>query len=412
MAARIIEQCYEKSIEVLKRNTTKLGIRASETKYNSIWARDGAICTLGACISGNRQLLKAAKATILTLKRHQASMGQIPTVKFIRLPYEKGYHAGSLTRWHGTDSTPWWIIGMHYYVATTGDSKVLLDCWPSLENAVRWILYQDTDNYGLITSLEGGDWMDGSVQRSGKVFYVNAVALKALELANALAKSLGKPQFYDTEKMRTAIDRVFWPAVGTCDLPFSWFCNFFESAINEWRRHYLDYVTFERFEDRCDVLANSLAILWSIADEKKTKHIIKFFLDKEVADPYPVRVLEPAIFEPTHTWKADIDSYRPDRWKSNPYHYHNSGVWPYVGAFYAMALQQAGYKAKAKEALEKLAEANRLGKKGKWRFNEHLHGWTGEPLGAELQSWNAGAFIAAYEHIFEKKNVFDLKAKL
>ena len=60
------------------------------------------------------------------------------------------------------------------------------------------------------------------------------------------------------------------------------------------------------------------------------------------------------------------------------------------------ALVRAGRMEKAREALYKLAQADRLGRKDEWEFNEWLHGVTGEPKGSPDQAWSAGMYIYAY----------------
>ena len=83
----------------------------------------------------------------------------------------------------------------------------------------------------------------------------------------------------------------------------------------------------------------------------------------------------------------------PDRHQQNrPYQYHNGGIWPFIGGFWAMALAQLGKTELARHELGKLALANSV---GDWRFTEWFHGKTLAPMGMPGQSWNAAAFLAA-----------------
>ncbi|MDI6807062.1 MAG: hypothetical protein QMD14_04635 [Candidatus Aenigmarchaeota archaeon] len=64
-----------------------------------------------------------------------------------------------------------------------------------------------------------------------------------------------------------------------------------------------------------------------------------------------------------------------------------------------------GQKEMVKEELEKLAQANKIGKESDWEFNEWLHGKTGKPMGARFQSWSVAGYIIAYESVKEGKLV-------
>jgi len=77
-----------------------------------------------------------------------------------------------------------------------------------------------------------------------------------------------------------------------------------------------------------------------------------------------------------------------------PHHYHNGGVWPFLGGFYVAALVKAGRLDAAAQALQRLAELNQAG-----RFNEWHHGQTGAPMGAEDQAWSAGMYLFASESV-------------
>ena len=81
------------------------------------------------------------------------------------------------------------------------------------------------------------------------------------------------------------------------------------------------------------------------------------------------------------------------------YQYHNGGVWPFIGAFWVMALAGSGRKAEAFAELVKLARLNSL---HNWEFNEWFHGKTGEPRGMPGQSWNAAMYLLASRSLQEK----------
>lgn len=405
--AKLTDQCYLKAIEILKKNSTKFGFRASLEYYNSIWARDGAITLLGAVLTENNKLLETSRKTLETLKKYQNPVGQIPNVFLI----DK-----KVPQYYALDANSWWIIGVQNYFLVTKDKKFLDEFWPQVQKAIEWLRYQIKDISGLIDASEASDWMDSSIGRRGKVFYTNCLYWKAIDSANKLAKAVGEKEFdpapypgggaEDLRELKRRINLLFWPQKEGKKILYTWNTDFLEEAIRPLREHYINYLSFELVEGRCDVLAHLLAILFDLPNQDKTKKILKYFSERKISNPYPVRVLNPTIFYPDTTWNPKIDLYRRKQHQNLPFCYHNAGVWPYVGGFYVLMLVKVGQKEKAREELEKLALANKLGKKSEWEFNEWLHGKTGEPMGARFQSWSAAGYIMAYKAVKEGKLVF------
>ena len=81
----LVEECYQRSLSLLRHNSTPAGIMASSRversvvrNYTSIFGRDTAICALGMALSGEDDLIAVARAGLATLARCQALNGQIP----------------------------------------------------------------------------------------------------------------------------------------------------------------------------------------------------------------------------------------------------------------------------------------------------------------------------------------------
>ena len=244
--------------------------------------------------------------------------------------------------------------------------------------------------------------MDSSVQRSGKVLYNNILHCKALLCVHELGVALGEEGPNGAIEMKRMINLVFWPdgEVRNC-WSSGWDAEFYDEIIDLDREHYLNYLSYETYDDSCDVGAHCMAILWDIADPEKRDKILNYMESRHVDRPFPVRVLEPVIVQPGASWNSKIDIYRPRHWQNLPYCYHNAGIWPWIGGFYVAALVKAGRQACAQKALERLALANKAGQNGEWEFNEWLHGRTGHPTGAPYQSWSASGYIIAYKAVRE-----------
>ncbi len=398
----IEDECYEKAIELLRKNSTPLGFKASEAHYNAIYARDGCIASLGACLTQEEDLIEASRRTLSTLKKYATELGQIPNMVTLR-------GVPSWGRSGSTDASLWYVIAAGAYFMLTEDKAFLRSHWSSIKKAVSWLRHQDQNNMGLMDSLEGGEWMDSTILRTGKVLYCNALWYECIRVARELSDVMEEKIALNEDKVKFKINELFWPEKsGEKALGLTAECSIraYNDAIKPDREFYCSHVILEKYVDICDTLANCLTIIFDIADEKKKKAILRYFEEKELSKPYPIRVLDPPITEHSLTWWTELEQYKKPYHQSYPYCYSNAGVWPYVGAFYLLALMKAGEKEKSLAELKRLAEANKAGRRKEWEFNEWLHGKTGEPLGQSGQSWNAGAYIVAYEKIFRNKDIF------
>lgn len=107
---------------------------------------------------------------------------------------------------------------------------------------------------------------------------------------------------------------------------------------------------------------------------------------RHVPDGHPL----PALFPPVRPGDPDWRDYYGDL--NQPHHYHNGGVWPFIGGFHVAALIHRGRRAEAEAALHRLARLNLAG-----NFNEWHHGGTLAPMGVEHQAWSAGLYLFALE---------------
>ena len=161
------------------------------------------------------------------------------------------------------------------------------------------------------------------------------------------------------------------------------------------RSYFLSWRSFRQFGNWFDTLGNSLAILFDIADKEQASKILDYAQSTGIADPYPAKTLYPPVYPGDKDWRDYFTIHNLNL----PEHYHNGGIWPFVGGFYVAALVRAGRPEDAKEQLEALAKVNYLGKQFEWEFNEWLHAKTGRPMGAEKQAWSAAMYIFAYNTV-------------
>ncbi|MFH0891570.1 MAG: glycoside hydrolase 100 family protein [Candidatus Falkowbacteria bacterium] len=386
---RLIEKCYGQSVELLLRNSHKYGTaaalptdKAKHNLYTNIFGRDASICALGMVASGDKKLLDIARTNLLTLARYQTKSGQIPSSVDPVKDKKFFYFLGSI------DSTLWWLVAIDFYDRHAGDKALKSGLSVCIKKALTWLFYQDTNADGLLEQSEASDWAD-NMPANGRTLYTNVLWYRALErfgfdrekkLASDGLNALFRPHeastkrslFFSQDRFHRLVELRIMKKL-TDNVPY-----------------YLHYIGHKNASDRCDVYANALAILFGVASPARAKAIVRWFRDKKISRKYPAIALYPPIERKDYDWRPYLDE------ENKPYNYHNGGIWPFVGAFYVMALRKTGHLDPARKELARLAEANRI---NNWQFNEWFQGKTGKPMGMHGQSWNAATFLLAYHYL-------------
>lgn len=412
----LCEQTYDQAVGVLRRCLHEVGMQASGTKpgYPQVWARDSMITLLGASLVDDHSIRKCLYRSVESLAKHQTPLGLIPNNVDVQTG-ETSFQAYA-------DSGLWFVIGTDVLARTAGDRAFLDRIYPAVRATLNWYAYQDVDQSGLISMVEGSDWEDLFAVRN-KGTYVNVLYYIALRLSHALAlrmndNAMADDYAYSAQRLKEKINYYCWHRgsrdvarhlqFGSGGVSYEHAMRFVELREQHYRDHhptlaeryyYLPYITFRDFGVHFDSLGNLLAILSGVADKEQTDHILSLIDEFDIARPYPIRAIAPPIEVGSRDWRY----YYLFAGLNEPHRYHNGGVWPFVGGFYVAALVKAGRFDDAERALVALAEANKLGREGReWEFNEWLHGESGEPLGMADQAWSAGMYIFASEAVRRK----------
>lgn len=383
--ADLIEEGVQAARALLLRNLTPHGIlaatpsaRAEKRRYTHIFGRDAAICALAMANSGDAKLLAGARASLATLARHQADNGQIP--KFVD-PQEQEpdfWYLGCI------DATLWWLIAADFLAMHAPQARFAQQIAPNIQRALSWLHAQEHPRLHLVQQNEASDWAD-IMPRSGFVLYSNALWYH-VKCRYGLAA---------TEETRYHFNHLFHPF--SRDLPEYHRLRLLTNYVRQKpRRHdlYLSFVNFSFFGEEGDVFGNLLAILFGLADDAQSKRILRTLKREAVNEPVPVRVTCAPIRRRDSLWRLYMARHR----QNLEYQYQNGGSWPYVGAFWVMALAARGDKKLAQQELGRLAAANR---RNNWQFNEWFHGKTGAPRGMPGQSWNAATFLLAHRALVQ-----------
>jgi glycogen debranching enzyme len=379
--------------------------------YAAIWTRDVAFAALGANVSADPTLVDTVARSLAGLARLQADSGQIPNAWWPHRAYWDFHEAGC------TDATCLFVVATSQHLLAHPDPHLKRRLWPHLRRAMHWLADQDANQFTLIDSPSGGDWMDSTLQRSGKLLYVNALYHRALLGMAALAPGDAETYRAHAALLRHKIDLLLWPEPGVDHgrllegvghspdaealFPHPIGPAARHEAMREDRCHYLSHVDGGRYVDECDVLGNVLAVLYDVASPERARVIMEFLHRSPAAIPYPMRTYTRS-FDPGDRWgmyRQDLDTFQDPRWRNAPGRYHNGGVWPFIGSLYIVALHRVGMVVEARAEMSRVAAANRLSRSSdaEWGFHEWIDARTGEPEGAAGQSWSAGAYLLAVE---------------
>jgi glycogen debranching enzyme len=402
--SQLIDIAYDQAQAILGTECSPIGLMASPEGYPHVWARDSVITSLGALLAPGHET--CLRTSLKTLGGQQSELGAIPNNVSVATGRLDHTNAGSV------DSNLWFILGHLFEYRATGNLDFLEAEWPLLEQALLWLRYQDSNDCGLLEVHEAADWADLLANRFN-ILYDNVLWYATLRAMAEMAEflTLDGTRYGDmSNDVRHKLRIVLW--VGeenkaewgpTCPGHTEWRHTLSQvDPLLVKRPFFLPYVAFRDFGDYCDVFGNLLAILFGVANPAQEQRIMIYLRQVGIADPYPVRVLNPVIYPGSKEWR---EYYRNNN-LNLPNQYHNGGIWPFVGGFYVAALVKTGRLAEAQCQLEKLAELNRLGVEEPWEFNEWCHGVSGQPMGYPHQAWSAGMYIFAY-HCVQNESLPD-----
>jgi glycogen debranching enzyme len=384
----LTESVAEKAADAIRRCCSPLGLKASggSVGHQQIWARDSMIASLGARLVGDAEIQKTLRANVSLLKGHQAPNGAIPNnvdCETLR-PNYRAYADGGL----------WWIIA----------SNCLSPDPDTVRSILQWYECQDVDQSSLLSMQEASDWEDLFCTR-GKGLYLNCLYVLALRSAAKLLDQ-SDPAEADRHRRRAdsvarALNRWFWYSgdgnmLRHISHHFSTESTGAYDSLGRKRwipekkylvaeSYYLPYLAIRSAGEWFDSLGNLMAILAGVADATQADTILDFISRHQLNTP-PMRSLTPAVRPGDPDWRDYYGSL------NTPNHYHNGGIWPFIGGFYVAALVASGRHAAARLALDDLAKLNLRGD-----FNEWHHGETGAPMGVKYQAWSAGMYLFALE---------------
>lgn len=398
---------YEKALVALRKNITPLGFSAcsledntitgTDANYRSVWARDGAITIINTLDLEDEDIRACQRRTLETLLHAASPTGQLPANVRIEDGVPDYSGVGSIC---SIDSGLWVIIAVYNYVTKTGDYDFLRQHVDCLQAAMNWLSAHDSNNDGLLEIPEAGDWTD-LFGRSYNVLYDEVLWYRTNVCFGRLLEFLGDYEraadyLRWSQNIRSRVLDLFWPSTAPTPAGDKRPNRFAERQFGLGDSQYLiAEITPFAFNWRCDVYANVLAYLMNLLDADRARVAFRFMWGVGVNEPHPGANLYPVVQAGDPDWRA----YYTVNLLNLPHHYHNGGIWPFIGGMWVRFIHRLGFHEVACRELVRLAKLNQLGRDQEWEFNEWAHGQTGRPMGKAFQAWSAACFIRACQEV-------------
>jgi len=404
---RLIRTGYEQALVALRKNITPLGFSAcslddnvvtgTDANYRSVWARDGSMTLIYTLDLDDEDIRLAQRRTLETLLSTASPTGQIPANVRIETR-EPDY--GGVGNICSIDSGLWVIIAFYNFVIKTGDLAFLRTHADRLQVAMNWLSAHDSNNDALLEIPEAGDWTD-LFGRSYNVLYDEVLWFRAnvcfgrlLELQGDFERAANYLRW--SQRIRSRVLDTFWPTTRVADSKVPTSNRFADRQFGLGDAQYLlAEITPFSFNWRCDVYGNILAYLMNLLDIERARTAFRFMWGVGVNNPWPVANLYPVVQAGDPDWRA----YYTINLLNLPHHYHNGGIWPFVGGMWVRFIHRIGFHGVALRELVQLARLNQAGRDHEWEFNEWAHGVTGRPMGKAFQAWSAASFIKACHEV-------------
>ncbi|MBE4948200.1 MULTISPECIES: glycoside hydrolase 100 family protein [Chryseobacterium] len=366
----------QEAIDIIRKAITEEGILASAQQrdnYARVWARDSMMTGYVGILINDEDILAGLEKSILTLAKHQADNGQIPSnVANGKASY--GTHVGR------TDATTWWIAVTCEYLKIYQKEELKQQLEGKIFKALSCLKTWEYNQRGLLYSPLGGNWADEYVT-SGYTLYDNVLRYwavknaaelyqnKELENQATTIKTLIQDNFYKTESNAAKYHETAYSK--TESKPYLW------ASLNA-----------NGYDTRFDMAGNALAILldFDLDFEAFTGFLEELYTE---FGHWMLPVFYPIIYPGDYDWKLLENNYSYS-FKNEPHHFHNGGSWPIFLGWLCLGLKRKGMN----EIPEKiLSQYEQLLQEKAFHFREYYSTDKLLPLGTEQLCFSASGYL-------------------
>lgn len=333
---------------------------------------DGNVLTMGYTELNQRDsfwtswihlfLWPAADKKMLQLTRqHQRADGKIPTTI---LPV--------IERETDIDINEYYVLRAFRHFAWNRDQSLMAELWPSVRNAIQYLINRDTNGDRVPDTVDNSYWADWKDvwaymhRKYGGHFCL--LWLAVLRDAMSVAERLGEIS------QRDVYQSLYNQARASIDAGRTYSGNGLWTGRqygNLWKGG-LFYPDDRVLEDQ------TIGGVFGVLDPTRARAIFDALVPNE--QPWGVRETYP---------------YYPTDFLPNPGQYHNGAVWPWLNFADAFARFRYGYPNEAERIIGKVGYYD-LVWRGDYLPHETLHGENAQNLQHEIQGWNAGLVGSLY----------------
>ncbi|MPS71828.1 MAG: hypothetical protein E2590_01610 [Chryseobacterium sp.] len=366
----------EEALNIIRKAITEEGILASAQQrdnYARVWARDSMMTGYAGILANDEEILSGLEQSILTLAKHQAENGQIPS-NVVNGKASYGTHVGR------TDATTWWIVVTCEYLKIYQKAELKQGLEDKIFKALSCLKTWEYNQRGLLYSPLGGNWADEYVT-SGYTLYDNILRYWAVKNAAGLyqneelknqattIKTLIQDNFYKTKSDSPKYHEKAYSKTG--------FKPYFWASLNA-----------NGYDVRFDLAGNALAILLDF--ELDFEAFTGFLEDLHTQfGHWMLPVFYPVIYPGDYDWKLLENNYSYS-FKNEPHHFHNGGSWPIFLGWLCLGLKRKGMT----EIPEKiLSQYEQLMQEKGFHLREYYSTDKLLPLGTEQLCFSASGYL-------------------
>jgi hypothetical protein len=327
------------AIQVLHRAVTPFGIVAAtgnEDNYTRIWSRDAVIAGLAGCMANDPIIMAGLKQSVLTLMQAQKAQGQIPSNVLVDA------HGTIQNSSYGTmamrvDAITWWIIGAVSILKQASASEQA-QLYAAVEKAIDLLEALEYNGRGLVYVPIGGNWADEYVTQ-GYTLYDQLLRLQALQLA---AKAWQREDWQAKADFISQVLRHNYWQTAPNELPNPYRYRPAEADKKlhiEQVPYWICSLSPAGYDTRFDLFANALALLSPICDENQAHSVLQYVQTLMQHTQGLIPTFYPTIQPHDAAWRI-LEAHYLYRFKNQPGHFHNGGIWAMTLGWIGLAAQK------------------------------------------------------------------------